>query len=148
MFFKTVQNKIHFAVSGHTAAEIVYLRADSSKPFMGLTTFQGDKPKRSDVGTAKNYLSEQELKELNVIVSAYLDFAELQAIRKKPMYMKDWARKLDDFLKMSESELLQNAGMVSHEDALSKAKLEYDKYKQLCADDLSKKHKNKSAINN
>lgn len=137
LFFKTVQNKMHFAVTKHTAPEIVYLRADSTKPFMGLTTFSGSKPKKTEIGIAKNYLTEQELKELNAITSAYLDFAELQALRRKTMTMKDWIVKLDDFLRMSESEVLDNAGQISHEMAMEKASGEYVKYKALTVDELS-----------
>ena len=137
LFFKTVQNKMHFAVTKHTAPEIIYLRADSTKPFMGLTTFSGSKPKKTEIGIAKNYLTEQELKELNAITSAYLDFAELQALRRKTMTMKDWIAKLDDFLRMSESEVLDNAGQISHEMAMEKASGEYVKYKALTVDELS-----------
>lgn len=141
LFFKTVQNKMHFAVTKHTAPELVYLRADSTKPFMGLTNFSGDKPKKTEIGIAKNYLTEQELKELNAITSAYLDFAELQALRKKPMTMKEWVDKLDDFLRMSESEVLDNAGKISHEMATEKANSEYIKYKTLTQDELSEVEK-------
>lgn len=141
LFFKTVQNKMHFAVSGHTAPEIVYLRADSTKPFMGLTNFKGNRPQKSEITTAKNYLSEQELKELNAITSAYLDFAELQALRRKTMTMRDWIAKLDDFLHMSDSEILQNAGTISHEMALEKAQSEYQKYKKQNQDELSQVEK-------
>lgn len=137
LFFKTVQNKMHFAITKHTAPEIVYLRADSTKPFMGLTTFSGEKPKKTEIGIAKNYLTEQELKELNAITSAYLDFAELQALRRKTMTMKDWVLKLDDFLRMSESEVLDNAGKISHEMAIEKANGEYAKYRKLSQDELS-----------
>lgn len=141
LFFKTVQNKMHFAVTKHTAPEIVYLRADSTKPFMGLTNFKGSRPQRSEIGTAKNYLTEQELKELNAITSAYLDFAELQALRRKTMTMSDWVAKLDDFLHMSDSEVLQNAGSISHEMALEKAKTEYDIYRKHTANELSQVEK-------
>ena len=137
LFFKTVQNKMHFAVTKRTAPEIIYLRADSTKPFMGLTTFSGSKPKKTEIGIAKNYLTEQELKELNAITSAYLDFAELQALRRKTMTMKDWVLKLDDFLRMSESEVLDNAGKISHEMAIEKANVEYAKYRELSQDELS-----------
>ena len=137
LFFKTVQNKMHFAVTKRTAPEIIYLRADSTKPFMGLTTFSGSKPKKTEIGIAKNYLTEQELKELNAITSAYLDFAELQALRRKTMTMKDWVLKLDDFLRMSESEVLDNAGKISHEMAIEKANGEYAKYRELSQDELS-----------
>ena len=141
LFFKTVQNKMHFAVSGHTAPEIVYLRADSTKPFMGLTNFKGNRPQKSEILTAKNYLSEQELKELNAITSAYLDFAELQALRRKTMTMREWIEKLDDFLNMSDSEILQNAGTISHEMALEKAQSEYQKYKKQNQNELSQVEK-------
>ena len=141
LFFKTVQNKMHFAVTNHTASELIYLRADSEKPFMGLTNFKGDNPKKSEIGYAKNYLSEQELKELNAITSAYLDFAELQALRKKPMTMSDWVNKLDDFLRMSDSEVLLNAGTISHEIAMEKANEEYAKYKEKNIDELSQVEK-------
>lgn len=141
IFFKTVQNKMHFAVTKHTAPELIYLRADSEKPFMGLTNFKGESPKKSEIGYAKNYLTEQELKELNAITSAYLDFAELQALRKKPMTMNDWVNKLDDFLHMSDSEVLLNAGTISHEMAIEKAKEEYSKYKEKNIDELSQVEK-------
>ena len=141
IFFKTVQNKMHFAVSKHTAPEIVYLRADSAKPFMGLTNFKGSRPQRSEIAIAKNYLTEQELKELNAITSAYLDFAELQALRRKPMTMREWVSKLDDFLRMSDSEVLQNAGKISHEMAVEKANSEYQKYRQQNRDELSEVEK-------
>lgn len=141
LFFKTVQNKMHFAVAGQTASEIIYLRADCTKPFMGLTVFEGAKPRKNDVGIAKNYLNEQEIKELNAITAAYLDFAELQAIRKKPMYMKDWVAKLDEFLKLSDSNVLLNAGQISHDDAIEKAEKEYSKYKELQKDELSQVEK-------
>lgn len=141
LFFKTVQNKMHYAVTGHTAPELVYLRADCTKPFMGLTSFKGSKPQKSDVVNAKNYLSEQELRELNAITSAYLDFAELQALRHKTMTMREWVAKLDDFLHMSDSEVLQNAGRISHEMAQEKANAEYLKYKEQSVDELSQVEK-------
>ena len=140
-FFKTVQNKMHYAVTGHTAPELVYLRADCTKPFMGLTSFKGSKPQKADVANAKNYLSERELRELNAITSAYLDFAELQALRHKTMTMREWVVKLDDFLHMSDSEVLQNAGRISHEMALEKANAEYSKYKRQTVDELSQVEK-------
>ncbi len=136
-FFKVVQNKMHYAAHGHTASELILLRADAEVPFMGLKTFDGARPRRDDVTNAKNYLNEDELNILNRIVSAYLEFAELQAIRRKPMYMKDWIRQLDMFITMSGSELLQNAGRVSHMEAETKALLEYEKYKAKSADELS-----------
>lgn len=141
LFFKTVQNKMHYAVTGHTAPELVYLRADCTKPFMGLTSFKGNKPQKTDIANAKNYLSESELKELNAITSAYLDFAELQALRRKTMTMREWVNKLDDFLHMSDSEVLQNAGTISHEMALEKAGEEYSKYKKQNIDELSQVEK-------
>ena len=141
LFFKTVQNKMHFAVTKHTAPEIVYLRADSTKTVMGLTNFKGGRPQRSEIAIAKNYLTEHELKELNAITSAYLDFAELQALRRKTMTMRDWVAKLDDFLHMSDSEVLQNAGSISHEMALEKAKTEYDIYRKQTANELSQVEK-------
>ena len=141
LFFKSVQNKMHYTVTGHTAPELVYLRADCTKPFMGLTSFKGNKPQKTDIANAKNYLSESELKELNAITSAYLDFAELQALRRKTMTMREWVNKLDDFLQMSDSEVLQNAGTISHEMALAKAGEEYSKYKKQNIDELSQVEK-------
>lgn len=136
-FFKTVQNKMHFSVHGHTAAEIIYERANAEKDFMGLTSWTGALPKRTDVEIAKNYLSSDELDTLNRIVSLYLDFAELQAKSHKPMYMKDWIQKLDDFLKFSGKELLSHAGKISAELAKQKADTEYDKFKERTAYSLS-----------
>ena len=127
MFFKTVQNKMHFSAHGHTAAEVIYQRADAIKDFMGLTSWTGGLPKRTDAEIAKNYLSPEELDTLNRIVSLYLDFAELQAQSHRPMYMKDWIQKLDDFLKLSGKELLTHAGTISAELAKQKANQEYDK---------------------
>ena len=129
-FFQTVQNKMHYSVHGQTAAEVIYNRADAEKDFMGLTTWTGGLPKRSDAEVAKNYLSEEEVDTLNRIVSLYLDFAELQAKEHKPMYMKDWIQKLDDFLKLSGKELLTHAGRISAELAKEKADAEYDKFKE------------------
>ena len=136
-FFKTVQNKMHFSVHGHTAAEIIYERANAEKDFMGLTSWTGTLPKRTDAEIAKNYLSSDELDTLNRIVSLYLDFAELQAKSHKPMYMKDWIQKLDDFLKLSGKELLSHAGKISAELAKQKADTEYDKFKERTAYSLS-----------
>ncbi|WP_366924720.1 virulence RhuM family protein [Metallumcola ferriviriculae] len=141
LFFKTVQNKMHYAAHGHTAAEIIYLRATAEETFMGMTAFEGEKPKKSDASIAKNYLKEEEINILNRLVTAYLEFAELQAIRQKPMYMKDWITRLDDFIRMSGSELLQNAGRISHEQAKIKAELEYEKYWEQTKDELSKVEK-------
>lgn len=136
-FFQTLQNKMHYSVHGHTAAEIIYERADAKKDFMGLTTWTGGFPKRHDAEIAKNYLSEDELDTLNRIVSLYLDFAELKAKEHQPMYMQDWVQKLDDFLKLSGKELLNHAGNISAEMAREKADIEYDKYKERIKDQLS-----------
>ena len=136
-FFKTVQNKMHFSVHGHTAAEIIYERANAEKDFTGLTSWTGALPKRTDAEIAKNYLSSDELDTLNRIVSLYLDFAELQAKSHKPMYMKDWIQKLDDFLKLSGKELLSHAGKISAELAKQKADTEYDKFKERTVYSLS-----------
>lgn len=136
-FFKTVQNKMHFSVHDHTAAEIIYERANAEKDFMGLTSWTGALPKRTDAEIAKNYLSSDELDTLNRIVSLYLDFAELQAKSHKPMYMKDWIQKLDDFLKLSGKELLSHAGKISAELAKQKADTEYDKLKERTTYSLS-----------
>ena len=127
-FFKIVQNKLHYATHGHTASEVIYERADSEKPFMGLTTFKGDIPILSDVVIAKNYLSEEELKVLSNLVSGYFDFAEIQAIRHNPMYMEDYIKQLDTILASTGEKLLIGAGTVSHEQAIEKAKSEYKKY--------------------
>jgi hypothetical protein len=127
-FFKTIQNKMHWAAHGHTAAEIVAARADATKPNMGLTTFAGDAPRKADVAIAKNYLGTDELVALNRIVNAYLEFAELQAMNRKPMYMADWITKLDDFLRLSERDILTHAGAVSHDDAVRRAELEYERF--------------------
>jgi hypothetical protein len=137
-FFNIVQNKMHFSAHGHTAAEIVYLRADADKDFMGMTSFDGKSLRKVDASIAKNYLNEDEIKILNRLVTAYLEFAELQAIRQRPMYMKDWIGKLDNFIRMSGSELLDNAGKISHEKAKIKAELEYERYKERSKDQLTK----------
>ncbi len=129
-FFKTVQNKMHFAAHGHTAAEVICDRANAEKDFMGLTTWQGAMPTKHEAEIAKNYLSEEEVDMLNRIVNLYLDFAELQAKSHVPMYMKDWIQKLDDFLKLSGKELLNHAGSVSAEVARLKANEEYDKFRE------------------
>ena len=127
-FFKIVQNKLHYAAHGHTAPEVIYERADSDKPFMGLTTFNGDLPIMSDVVIAKNYLTEEELKILNNLVSGYFDFAEIQAIRHNLMHMEDYIRQLDTILSSTGEKLLVGAGTVSHNEAIEKAKDEYKKY--------------------
>jgi len=136
-FFQTIQNKMHWAAHGHTAAEIIMLRADSSKPFMGMTVIPEGKIRKADISVAKNYLVEEEIEMLNLAVSAYLDFAEMQARRRIPMYMKDWITLLDDFLKLSKHEILSHKGKVSAEQALNKATAEYEKYKEISADELS-----------
>ena len=141
MFFKVVQNKMHFAAHGHTAAEVIYLRADSTKNNMGLTVFKGNHPRKEEVVVAKNYLDEKELNILNRITSAYLEFAELQAIRQIPMTMKEWILKLDDFIKMTGSELLSNPGKISKLEAENKALAEYAKYKETIKDELSEVEK-------
>lgn len=127
-FFQTVQNKMHFSAHGHTAAELIYARADADKDFMGLTSWTGTMPQRHDAEVAKNYLTMEELDTLNRIVSLYLDFAELQAQNHTPMYMSDWIRKLDDFLKLSGKQLLTHAGKISAEVAKAKADAEYNKF--------------------
>ena len=129
-FFKKVQNKIHFAVSGQTAAEVIYYRADAEKEFMGLASFKGDRPHLADALIAKNYLNEKELRAMRQIVSGYLDFAERQAEREQPMTMKDWANHLDRILTMSGEQLVQDAGSVSHQQAVEKATGEYKKYQE------------------
>lgn len=127
-FFKIVQNKLHYAAHGHTAPEVIYERADSDKPFMGLTTFGGDLPIMSDVVIAKNYLTQEELKILNNLVSGYFDFAEIQAIRHNPMHMEDYIKQLDIILSSTGEKLLVDAGTISHNKAIEKAKDEYKKY--------------------
>ena len=136
-FFATVQNKMHYSVHGHTAAEVIYNRADAEKDFMGLTAWTGMLPKKTDAEYAKNYLTEEELDILNRIVNLFLDFAELQAKSHTPMYMKDWVQKLDDFLKLSGKELLNHAGTISAEVAKLKANAEYDKFKARSLERLS-----------
>ena len=130
LFFQIVQNKLHYAAHGHTAAEVVYQRADAGKPFMGLRTFSGDLPVLKDVGVAKNYLDEQEMQVLNNLVSGYFDIAEIAAIEHRPMYMKDYIAQLDAVLTSGGRELLQNAGTISHKDAMEKARSEYRKYQE------------------
>ncbi|MBR4198609.1 MAG: virulence RhuM family protein [Bacteroidales bacterium] len=129
-FFKRVQNKIHYAIHGQTAAEVIVSRADAEKEFMGLTTFEGDRPHLKDAVIAKNYLDEKELRAMGQIVSGYLDFAERQAERQQAMTMKDWAAHLDNILTMSGEKLLQGAGKVSHQEAIEHATNEYKKYQQ------------------
>lgn len=140
-FFKTIQNKMHWAAHGNTAAEIIYLRANASQPFLGLTNFKGEKPTKKETEIAKNYLKQAELDILNRMVTAYLEIAELQALNRKPMYMSDWSARLDDFLTMTGNNILQNAGTISHQQALDKAHMEYEKYKEQTKNELSKVEK-------
>lgn len=130
-FFKIVQNKLHYAAHGHTAAEVIYERADAEKPFMGLTSFSGELPALKHIGIAKNYLQENELKILNNLVSGYFDLAEINAIEHKPMYMHDYVKQLDMVLSSENRKLLEGAGTVSHKQALEKAKVEYRKYQEI-----------------
>ncbi len=129
MFFTTVQNKLHWAAHGHTAAEVIAGRADASKPNMGLTSWTGIAPRKSDVRVAKNYLSVDELEALNGVVAAYLEFAELQAKNRRVMYMRDWIEKLDSFLKLADKEVLTSAGRISHELAVERASTQYELYR-------------------
>ena len=136
-FFKTVQNKMHYSVHGHTAAEIIYERADAEKDFMGLTTWSGAMPSKPEAEIAKNYLTHEEIKALNRIVSLYLDFAEMQAEEHRPMYMKDWINILDDFLRISRKDILTHAGKISAKLAKEKADQEYDRFKERTKNALS-----------
>ena len=136
-FFKTVQNKMHYSVHGHTAAEIIYERADAQKDFMGLTTWAGAMPTKPEAEVAKNYLTKEEITSLNRIVSLYLDFAEMQAEEHRPMYMKDWINILDDFLRISRKDILTHAGKISAKLAKEKADKEYDKFKERTKNELS-----------
>ena len=136
-FFKTVQNKMNYSVHGHTVAEIIYERADSEKDFMGLTTWSGAMPSKPEAEIAKNYLTHEEIKSLNRIVSLYLDFAEMQAEEHRPMYMKDWINILDDILRISRKDILTHAGKISAKLAKEKADHEYDKFKERTKNDLS-----------
>ena len=130
LFFKQVQNKMHWAAHKHTAAEVIYQRADAEKEHMGLTSWQGKSIKRTDVEVAKNYLNKDELDALNKIVTAYLDIAEVHALNHEPMYMKDWLETIDDYLKMTRRDILKTKGSVTHKQALEKAHEEYEKYKK------------------
>ncbi len=136
-FFKTVQNKMHYSIHGHTAAEIIYERADAEKDFMGLTTWSGAMPSKPEAEIAKNYLTHEEIKSLNRIVSLYLDFAEMQAEEHRPMYMKDWINILDDFLRISRKDILTHAGKIAAKLAKEKADQEYDKFKERTKNNLS-----------
>ena len=137
LFFKQVQNKMHWAAHKHTAAEIIYQRSDADKNNMGLTAWAGKEIKRSDVEVAKNYLNEKEIDALNKIVTAYLDIAEVHALNQEPMYMKDWLETIDDYLKMTRRDILTTKGMVTHKQALEKAHGEYEKYRKKQEDSLS-----------
>lgn len=141
LFFQTVQNKMHWAAHGNTAAEIIYRRIDAGKPNLGLTSFKGSKPTKQETEIAKNYLNEEELNMLNRMVTAYLELAEIQALNRRPMYMKDWVERLDDFLKMTGKDILYHAGTISHQQALEKATVEYEKYKEKANDELSEAEK-------
>jgi len=140
-FFQTVQNKLHWAAHGHTAAEIIYQRADAQLPFMGLTALKGKKPTKREISIAKNYLNVEELAVLNRLVSAYLDIAEINAMQRKPIYMKEWIEVLDGFIKMSRQELLTTAGKISAEIAQRKALAEYETYKKKSDEELSEVEK-------
>lgn len=129
-FFATMQNKMHWAAHGHTAAEVIVARADATKPNMGLATWAGTRPQKADAGVAKNYLDQDELAALNLIVSMYLDFAELQALNRRLMYTTDWIAKLDDFMRLGERDILTHAGKISHDAAQAKADNEYEKYRE------------------
>ncbi|TCK66966.1 virulence RhuM family protein [Lonepinella koalarum] len=135
-FFKIVQNKLHYAAHGNTASEVIYFRVDSDKPFAGLTHFKGSQPTQAEAMIAKNYLSEQELRVLNNIVSAYFDFAELNAIEERPMKMTDFVQELDRILTSANRKILTNSGSISHDQAIEKAKTEYRKYKARTLDDV------------
>lgn len=131
LFFKQVQNKMHWAAHKHTAAEVIYQRADAEKEHMGLTSWQGKSIKKTDVEVAKNYLNKDEMDALNKIVTAYLDIAEVHALNHEPMYMKDWLETIDDYLKMTRRDILKTKGTVTHKQALEKAHSEYERYKKL-----------------
>lgn len=138
LFFKTVQNKMHWAAHGQTAAEVIFNRVNATLPNLGMTNFNGITPKKSEVIVAKNYLKSEELDILNRIVSGFLDLAELQALDQNPMYMNDWMESLEGFLKLSRKEVLTNAGKISHQDAKAKAEIEYNKYRAIVNDGISK----------
>ena len=142
LFFKKVQNKIHYAIHGQTAAEVIYTRADAEKEFMGLTTFVGNQPTLKEAVVAKNYLNEKELRAMGQLVSGYLDFAERQAEREQAMTMKDWAEHLDRILTMTGEQLLQGNGSVSHKQAVNKATDEYKKYKARTISDVEEDYLN------
>jgi hypothetical protein len=137
LFFQTVQNKMHWAAHGHTAPEIVFYRIDSTKPNLGLTSIKGNSPTKQETEIAKNYLTESELNVLNRMVTAYLEMAEIQALNRSLMYMTDWINRLDDFIKMTGNDILQNAGTISHQQAIIKANLEFEKYQEKFKDELN-----------
>lgn len=139
-FFKIVQNKLHYAAHGHTADELIFQRVDADKPFMGLTSFAGELPRMKDIGVAKNYLNEDELKVLNNLVSGYFDFAEIQAMRKRPMYMEDYISHLDAILSSTGEKLLEGAGSVSHQQAMDKAQQEYRKFQSKTLTEVEKNY--------
>jgi hypothetical protein len=140
-FFKTIQNKMHWAAHGNTAAEVIYKRVSADKPHLGLTSYSGEKPTQQEVEIAKNYLNENELNVLNRMVTAYLEIAEIQALNQKPMYMSDWVERLNDFLKMTGRDILMHSGKISHQQAIDKAKDEYEKFKEKTSKELSKVEK-------
>ena len=137
-FFKIIQNKLHYAAHGHTAAEVIYQRADSDQLFMGLTVFQGEQPTSKEVTVAKNYLNEVELKILNNLVSGYFDFAEIQAMKRKPMYMSDYIKQLDNILLATGEKILLDSGNISHKRAIDKAKAEFKKYQLITLSPVEK----------
>jgi len=141
LFFQTIQNKMHWAAHGHTAAEIIYQRINAQHPNLGLTNFKGTKPTKQEIEVAKNYLNEEELNILNRIVTTYLDLAEIQALNRKPMYMSSWIEKLDEFIKITGNEILDHCGAISHQKAIDKANKEYLRYKELTKNDLSEVEK-------
>lgn len=141
LFFQTIQNKMHWAAHGHTAAEIIYQRIDAEKPNLGLTNFKGTKPTKQETEIAKNYLNDEELNILNRMVTAYLDLAEIQALNRKPMYMKTWIEKLDEFINITGNQILNHSGTISHQQAIDKATEEYEKYKQKTKNEISQAEK-------
>lgn len=140
-FFKTIQNKMHWATHGNTAAELIFKRVDGAKEFMGLTSWKGNLPIKSETEVAKNYLKEKEIFILDRLVSSYLDFAEIQALEENPMYMKDWIEQLDGFIKLAKKEILTHKGAITHEDAMKKAHEEYNKYKNRISNELTEVEK-------
>ncbi len=141
LFFQTIQNKMHWAAHGHTAAEIIYQRINAKKTNLGLTNFKGNKPTKQEIEIAKNYLNEEELNVLNRMVTAYLDLAEIQALNRKPMYMKTWIEKLDEFINITGNDILKHSGTISHQQAIDKANTEYGKYKEQTKNELSEAEK-------